>query len=171
MSIQRKTKIEFRQRVRLTRYFVYGTGLMTMQYKITDRRLKERRRELRKNATPEERELWHYLSGRKLNGYKFLRQFSIDRFILDFYCAQYRLAIEIDGSQHMTDQGIAYDEERTAVLDSFNVKIIRFTNEDINKRIGYVLRAITETITEAANSSSGSFSSSKEGERLIDANL
>ncbi|USN52179.1 MAG: endonuclease domain-containing protein [Candidatus Nomurabacteria bacterium] len=140
-----------------------------MQYKITDRRLKERRRELRKNATNEERDLWHYLRGRKLGGYKFLRQFSINRFIVDFYCAQYRVAIEIDGSQHASDQGATYDVERTAILSEFGVTTIRFTNNDINKRIGYVIKTITDTITEAANSSSSSFSSSREGERLIEA--
>lgn len=126
-----------------------------MQYKITDRRLKERRRELRKNATNEERELWHYLRGRKLGGYKFLRQFSIDRFIMDFYCAQYRVAIEIDGSQHTNDQGTAYDAERTAILSEFGVTIIRFTNEDISKRIGYVLRTISDSLDVSSPSKKG----------------
>lgn len=126
-----------------------------MQYKITDRRLKERRRELRKNATNEERELWHYLRGRKLGGYKFLRQFSINRFIMDFYCAQHRTAIEIDGSQHTTDQGTTYDAERTTILSEFGVTIIRFTNDDINKRIGYVLKTITDTLNVCSPSKKG----------------
>ena len=126
-----------------------------MQYKITDRRLKERRRELRKKATNEERELWHYLRGRKLCGYKFLRQFSINRFIMDFYCAQYRIAIEIDGSQHATDQGTTYDSERTAILSEFGVTIIRFTNDDINKRIGHVLKTITDTLDVSSPSKKG----------------
>ncbi|MFO0764600.1 MAG: DUF559 domain-containing protein [Patescibacteria group bacterium] len=126
-----------------------------MQYKITDRRLKARRRELRKNATNEERELWHYLRGRKLGGYKFLRQFSINRFIMDFYCAQYRVAIEIDGSHHATNQGAAYDAERTAILSEFGVTIIRFTNDDINKRIGYVLKTISETLILCSPSKKG----------------
>jgi|JI8StandDraft_1071087.scaffolds.fasta_scaffold00071_26 very-short-patch-repair endonuclease len=117
-----------------------------MQYKITNPQLKERRRELRRNATPEERELWHYLRGRKLSGYKFLRQFSIDSFIVDFYCAQYRLAVEIDGSQHHTVEGIEYDNERANVLAAFDVTVIRFTNEDVNKRIGHVLKSITTAL-------------------------
>ena len=75
-------------------------------------KLKSRAQDLRKNMTKEERRLWYeYLSKYP---YRFRRQVTCGRFILDFYCAAVKLAIELDGSQHYTPQGQDYDSERTA---------------------------------------------------------
>ncbi|MEG3435834.1 endonuclease domain-containing protein [Pannus brasiliensis CCIBt3594] len=88
-----------------------------------------RAKELRKNATPAEKKLWErYL---KTFPYRVLRQRPIDNFIVDFYCFPLKLVIEIDGDSHFTDRGLAYDRERTAILESYGLRVIRFTNAQI----------------------------------------
>ena len=85
---------------------------------------------LRKNMTPEEKHLWYDF----LRDYpvRFMRQKTMGRYIVDFYCAKAKIVIEIDGSQHYSDKGYENDVERTAYLEKeFGVKIIRFTNLDI----------------------------------------
>ena len=83
-------------------------------------------KELRKNATKEENHLWSdFLSKYEV---RFQRQKAIDKFIADFYCHKAKLIIEIDGSQHFTDEGIKKDEFRTEVLKGYDLKVIRFTN-------------------------------------------
>ena len=85
---------------------------------------------LRKNATPQENHLWYdFLSKYEI---RFQRQKSIDNFIADFYCHSAKLAIEIDGSQHYTEQGMEKDEFRTEVLSDLGLKVIRFSNRQIN---------------------------------------
>ncbi len=86
-------------------------------------------RVLRKNETSAEKKLWsEFLSGHRL---RFLRQRPIDHYIVDFYCASVRLAIEIDGSLHFTDSGIENDKIRTDLLNLYGVKVIRFTNSEV----------------------------------------
>ena len=85
---------------------------------------------LRKNATPQEKHLWYdFLSKYKI---RFQRQKAIDNFIADFYCHKAKLVVEIDGSQHYTDEGSARDEFRTDVLEGYDLKVIRFTNRQID---------------------------------------
>lgn len=86
--------------------------------------------QLRKNMTPEERKLWYQL----LNTYplRFRRQVTFGRFVVDFYCAKAKLVIELDGSQHFTGNGSAYDAERTQYLEALGLQVIRFTNAQIN---------------------------------------
>ena len=87
---------------------------------------------LRKNATPQENHLWYdFLSNYEV---RFQRQKAIDNFIADFYCDAAKLVIEIDGSQHFTEQGAKKDEFRTEILESYDLKVIRFTNRQINTR-------------------------------------
>ena len=63
-------------------------------------------------------------------------------FIVDFYCAKAKLILEIDGSQHYEEQGLAYDAERTAILESFGYKVLRFTNDEVN----YNFHSVCDTI-------------------------
>jgi len=86
--------------------------------------------ELRKNMTPQERHLWHDF----LKNYpvRFLRQKVIASYIADFYCAKAKLVIELDGSQHYTDDGIEYDDIRSKTLEQFDLQVIRYSNTDIN---------------------------------------
>lgn len=94
-----------------------------------DKKLKSRADELRKNMTQQEWNLWYfYLRNHRLKWY---RQRIIDRFIVDFYCHAAKLVIEIDGMQHYTEQGIAYDAERTQVLQEYGLKVLRYTNQQL----------------------------------------
>jgi very-short-patch-repair endonuclease len=93
--------------------------------------LKSRRKNLRNEATPTERKLWSALQNSQLNGYKFRRQHSVGYYILDFYCPAERLAIELDGDSHFSEEAIAYDRERTSFLNSHNVRVLRFLNSDV----------------------------------------
>jgi very-short-patch-repair endonuclease len=103
----------------------------------------ERAREMRHPQTPAEATLWRALRNRNLN-YKFRRQHPIDRFIIDFYCAQAKLCIEIDGASHLDPEQQKYDAARTEFLEDLGYKVIRFTNNDVR----YMLDAVaTEIIT------------------------
>ena len=101
--------------------------------------LKERRMELRKNQTPQEVLLWAKLRRTQL-GFKFKRQHSIGPYILDFYCPDKKLAIELDGSQHL--QNKEYDRERTDYLSVLEIRVIRFWNIEVNVNIEGVLQKI-----------------------------
>lgn len=96
-----------------------------------EQKLIPRARELRKNMTRQERRLWYDLLRRL--PVRFQRQKSTGGYILDFYCHEARLAIELDGGQHYTAEEIEYDAKRTAQLERFGLKIIRYSNADIDK--------------------------------------
>jgi leucyl-tRNA synthetase len=104
---------------------------------------KERARELRNNPTPQEKMLWHYLKGKTL-GYTFLRQHNIGPFIVDFYCAEKRLVIEVDGTIHENQK--EYDNERTHFLGNFNYQVLRFWNHEIKDNITDVIKKIKEAL-------------------------
>ena len=101
---------------------------------------KFRRQELRKNQTKVEDILWQNLRNRKINSLKFNRQYGVGSYILDFFCAQVRLAIELDGSYHKNIQ--EYDKEREAYLKDKDIHIIRFWNEEVLKDLPNVLTII-----------------------------
>jgi very-short-patch-repair endonuclease len=107
--------------------------------------LLERARELRHPQTPAEATLWGALRNRNLN-YKFRRQHPIDRFIVDFYCAQAKLCIEIDGDSHGEASQVEYDAARTACLEELGYKVIRFNNEDVRYNPDAVLDEIIRTV-------------------------
>lgn len=106
--------------------------------------LNNKAKHLRKNMTKHEKKLWYeFLS--KLD-IRFLRQKIIDNYIVDFYCAKHKLVIEIDGSQHYTDDGIAYDNIKEDILSLYNIKIIRFTNLEVDKYFDIVCHKISDAI-------------------------
>jgi very-short-patch-repair endonuclease len=100
---------------------------------------KEIRRKLRNNATLHERILWSKLKSSQLS-YKFRRQHSMGKYIVDFYCPEKRLVIEIDGSQHFNDK--QYDIEKDQYLENLNFTVLRFWNSDINTNIEGVIQKI-----------------------------
>ena len=103
-----------------------------------------RAKELRKNMTLAEKKLWYsYLKNFK---FKVLRQRPIDHFIVDFYCPSLKLVIEIDGDTHFTDEGKAYDKERTARLESYGLKVIRFTNSQVLRNFDAVCEQLNLSI-------------------------
>ena len=86
---------------------------------------------LRKNATRQEKHLWYdFLAKYEV---RFQRQKAIDNFIADFYCHKAKLIVEIDGSQHYSDEGVKKDELRTEILEGYDLKIIRITNRQIKE--------------------------------------
>jgi very-short-patch-repair endonuclease len=104
----------------------------------------ERARQLRRAMTPAERKLWfEFLRYQKP---QFYSQRSIGKFIADFYCAKAKLVIELDGASHSSEQGQAYDEERSAFLRGLEVSVIRFTNLEIMQNFEGVCNAITKTL-------------------------
>lgn len=105
-------------------------------------REKARRRHLRKNLTPAEKRLWFRLRDEQLGGLKFRRQYSVGSFVVDFYCVEKKLAIEVDGDSHFGDGSEARDHERDAFIRNFGIRILRFTNDDVYKRIESVLESI-----------------------------
>ncbi|HEY3447228.1 MAG TPA: endonuclease domain-containing protein [Myxococcales bacterium] len=110
--------------------------------------LRERCRELRRNATPAERRLWELLKGRQLDGWKFRRQHQFGPFILDFFCPASRLAIEVDGPVHWTAQAEMRDEIRTEFLEENGIRVLRFTNDEVLHRTDAVLVRIQEAVAD-----------------------
>ena len=103
-------------------------------------KMKETARSLRKNMTRQEKHLWYDF----LRDYpvKWYRQRSVDRFIVDFFCFKARLVIELDGSQHYTEDGMEYDSIRTDILEKYNLEVLRFTNLEVDENF----RGVCETI-------------------------
>jgi very-short-patch-repair endonuclease len=103
--------------------------------------LNDRRKELRTNQTPQEKILWWYLKDERL-GFKFRRQHSIGGYILDFYCPQKRLIIEIDGGVHLSNESKEYDRIRDKYFTSLDYSVLRFLNSEIEKDINKVITKI-----------------------------
>ncbi|MEI7502718.1 MAG: endonuclease domain-containing protein [Paludibacter sp.] len=103
--------------------------------------MKPFRRKLRKQMTAAEVALWLMIKNRQLDGERFLRQFSIGHFVVDFYCSKYNLAIELDGAGHFTVEGQIYDANRTDYLNALGVRVIRFENFEVFE---YPMRTLEE---------------------------
>lgn len=103
-----------------------------------------RRRELRKNQTEAEEILWEKLRDRRMGNLKFRRQYSAGPYILDFFCPEIRLGIELDGEQHK--EAMEYDKERDLYLKDKNIKILRFWNKEVVNNLPQVLRKIAEDV-------------------------
>ena len=101
-------------------------------------------RYLRREMTPWERKLWYCF----LKDYpiRFQRQKCIDNYIVDFYCHQAKLVVELDGGGHYNEQSQKYDEERTKILESYGLKVLRFCNFDIDKNFYGVYTVIDEEV-------------------------
>ncbi len=92
----------------------------------------EKRRLLRKSSTKAEMRVWIYLKKRQICNERFLRQFSINQFVLDFYCPRLRLAIEIDGMIHFVDEDTKqYDKDRQEYIETLGIQFLRFTNDEV----------------------------------------
>ena len=100
--------------------------------------------------TPEERRLWYDF----LKDYpvRFLRQKVIDGYIVDFYCANAKIAIELDGSQHYTQAGVEYDEERDRLLQAWGIEVIRFPNDVLRDKFEETCRYIDQIVTSKIKS-------------------
>ena len=108
-------------------------------------RLKKLARELRKNSTLSEVLMWQNIKG-KSYGYEFHRQVPIDEYIVDFYCHELHLAIEIDGNTH--DYNFENDDQRQKKLENLEIIFIRFSDWDVKRNMNDVLRALEFVISE-----------------------
>jgi very-short-patch-repair endonuclease len=111
-------------------------------------REKEKRRELRNDMTNAERLLWKRIRRRQIRNKRFLRQFSVGKYIIDFYCPEIRLAVEVDGDTHSSDEEIESDKNRQTEIENFGISFLRFKNEEIFRNIEKVILRL-ETVIDA----------------------
>ena len=107
---------------------------------------KTKRKGLRKEMPKAELMLWGYLKNKQILGCKFRRQFSIDKYILDFYSPAIKLAIEIDGDSHFSPNAKIYDPDRQKFIESVGVFFLKFTNHEIYYGLEKILERIESTI-------------------------
>ena len=108
----------------------------------SNRKASLKRTNLRRNLTSAEAFLWKNLQKSQLDGRKFRRQHSIGPYIVDFYCPEFRVAVELDGAKHMTLMGSEEDAKRNEFLKRLNVRVIRFENRLVFESLELVLDAI-----------------------------
>ena len=120
-----------------------------MDYKHNEN-LTQNAKELRKNMTKEERHLWYDF----LKDYpvRFLRQKVIENYIANFYCAKAKFVIELDGSQHYEEEELKKDEKRTKQLNKFGLKVIRISNNEVNRNFkgvcGYIDMIVEQSLSQ-----------------------
>jgi very-short-patch-repair endonuclease len=113
-----------------------------------------RKRQLRKNETPIEKLMWFELRNRKM-GYKFYRQYSVVNYVIDFYCPEKKLAIELDGGQHGKADKKEYDCYRTVYLKSLGINVIRFWDSDVTKNKNKILEKLREVLNTPSSIEEG----------------
>ncbi len=122
-------------------------SIVTVEHQLP-KQLLENARELRKNQTEAEELLWQLLRNRQLVNLKFRRQHPLKTgFILDFFCAEAKLGVEIDGGYHNRKEQQEYDAERTKIINEYGIRIIRFTNEQVLQNTEQVLKDIAAAAT------------------------
>ena len=114
--------------------------------------LESRRRDLRVKQTEAEKILWQKLRNRQVEGFKFFRQYSIGKYIADFYCSELRLVIELDGSHHYEENVFEYDKIREEFMKNLDIKTIRFNNLDVFKSLDEVMERVYFEVRKSSNS-------------------
>lgn len=114
------------------------------------------RRQLRKNLTEPEKILWSKLSRKSFSGIKFRRQHGIDNYVVDFYCPDKKLIIEVDGDSHTEVESLRKDKVRTKYLASLGYKIVRYNNRDVLYNIEGVLEDLDTKLKSITPSNSPS---------------
>ncbi len=107
-----------------------------------------RRRQLRNDMPKAEVILWSKLRRRQMMGYKFRRQFGIENYVVDFYCPELKLAVELDGDSHFIDNAPEEDRERQENIEEYGIVFLRFQNGEIYNNLNGVLITIEEKIKE-----------------------
>lgn len=111
-------------------------------------KLKEIARQLHNNSTLSEVLLWLELKGKQMRGYDFHRQKPIDNYIVDFFCHELMLAIEIDGISHTWEEIAPNDTIRQQKIESIGIQFLRFDDKEIKQNMSFVLNAIHDWIVE-----------------------
>lgn len=118
--------------------------LMTTNYHYNNSDRRTLRQKLRNDSPKAEQKLWEFLRGSQLNGLKFRRQYGIGPYVVDFYCPELRLAIEIDGDSHYEKGADIYDQKRQQFIERRNIRFLRFTNDDIYENLEGVIEKISD---------------------------
>ena len=118
------------------------------KYQYNTSQMLSRRRSLRSNTTPQERKVWGLLKNKQISGLRFLRQYSVGAYVLDFFCPHVRLAIEIDGGQHNEKANQFKDEKRTQFLAAHKITVLRFWNNEINDNPDGAYQRINEVLSK-----------------------
>jgi very-short-patch-repair endonuclease len=121
-------------------------GFITKAFNRTNQKIK--RKTLRKNLPLAEIILWDRLKGRQLEGYKFRRQYSVEDFVIDFYCPELKLAVEVDGDSHYTEDALLSDRKRQIEIETFGIRFLRFTNREVYENLEGILLKIEERIKQ-----------------------
>ena len=106
------------------------------------------RRSLRTNGTKEEAMMWKVLKNRQVSGVRFRRQFSVGAYVLDFYCPELKLCIELDGAGHYNSEGLRHDYVRDKYLSELGIRVLRFENLAVLKMQPVMLAEIEAVIAE-----------------------
>ena len=122
---------------------------MTKIYNRIDQ--KEKRRILRNNMPNAEKLIWEKLRRRQIKNKRFLRQYSVGKYVIDFFCPEIKLAIEVDGDTHNSSEEIEYDKYRQSEIENLGIKFLRFKNDEIFENIVNVIKKIEITIEEMLN--------------------
>ena len=143
------------------------TRLEEIRHEITSERLTliEFARKLRQDATDPEALMWACLRGRRMNKRKFRRQHPVEPYVLDFYCADLKLSIELDGGQHNTAEGKRHDKSREAFLRSQGIETLRFTNDEMMRHTDSVMNVIWNRTTFTPQNSPSSKTAAPPGTR------
>jgi very-short-patch-repair endonuclease len=124
-----------------------------MSYCFNPKLSEDYRKNLRNESTEPERRLWSKLRNKQIEGCKFRRQFGIGIFIVDFYCPDLKLAIEIDGDSHAGEKAGEYDKYREKSLAEFGIRCLRFTNYEVMRNLDGVVVTIRNHIADGDNPS------------------
>ena len=122
-----------------------------MTQHFNKKEMQERRRQLRNNMTYCEKLVWMYLRKKQMKA-RFLRQYSIDNYVVDFYCPKLKLAVEVDGSIHEEKEQKIYDKVRQQYLEGFGVKFVRIKNEELMGNANKAFEKIEAEISLLTNS-------------------
>lgn len=127
-------------------YLAKRGEVVEMVYLYNSNINKDLRKKLRNSLGLPEIILWRELKGLKL-GKKFRRQYGVGSYVLDFYCPELRIGIELDGNTHDNQKAYVYDQQRTEFIKSQNIKIIRFQNKDVLNNLDSVIEEIKKYLT------------------------
>ena len=116
-------------------------------------KLLEYAKSMRHDATDAEQLMWQLLRAQRFMNLKFRRQHVIEPYIVDFFCHELDLVVELDGGQHNTDEGVAYDNGRTQFLEALGIKVIRYWNDDVLNQTDVVLADLRNICIELKDTS------------------
>ncbi|MBO5693401.1 MAG: DUF559 domain-containing protein [Tidjanibacter sp.] len=131
---------------------------------------KQLRRTLRRKSTPEEIALWGLLKGKQICDCQFRRQFSVGVYVLDFYCPRAKLCIEIDGTEHLSEENLLHDRIRDNYLKSQGIEVLRIDNRAIWSLSDVVIKTIEETTRQRLKKSPSKLEGVPEGRGRVPKN-